>query len=65
MPRKQRFKPSRKPKSTPQTEEAAPGRTSNGVQVHNDNVDARSPSPARDDGSTDDDSPTEAEQQSR
>jgi len=41
MPRKQRFKPSRKPKPIPQAEEPMIERAPNSAQVHNDNVDAR------------------------
>ena len=40
MPRKQRFKPSRKPKSIPQTEDT-PERQSSGAPAYNDNVDMR------------------------
>jgi hypothetical protein len=51
MPRKQRFKPSRKPKPTPPTEDALNGRQTNNARAHNDNVDARESPPARDEGS--------------
>jgi hypothetical protein len=42
MPRKQRFKPSRKPKASPQTEAAAIGhdaRSMSHTGAHNDNLD--------------------------
>jgi hypothetical protein len=48
MPRKQRFKPSRKPKPTPPSEEALNGRQTNSARPHNDNVDARESPPAHD-----------------
>jgi hypothetical protein len=52
MPRKQRFKPSRKPKPTPPNEDALNGRSTSSARPHNDNVDTRESPPARDDGST-------------
>jgi hypothetical protein len=66
MPRKQRFKPSRKPKPTPQTEEAMNGATPQSAQVHNDNVDPRTMSGPRE-SVRDDDSLVEPDpdQQSR
>ena len=48
MPRKQRFKPSRKPKPIVPTEEAPTGRQTNSARPNNDNVDARESPPARD-----------------
>ena len=57
MPRKQRFKPSRKPKPSPQTEEAMIGHP-----VSNPSSDGeRSTSPGRDDESPDESSPTDSE----
>jgi len=47
MPRKQRFKPSRKPKPTPQTEDSTLERQSSGAPAHNDNVDIREAPPSR------------------
>ncbi|HEU4734023.1 MAG TPA: hypothetical protein VFT22_39295 [Kofleriaceae bacterium] len=41
MPRKQRFKPSRKPKPITPIEDAANARTTSTSQPHNDNVAAR------------------------
>jgi hypothetical protein len=52
MPRKQRFKPSRKPKPIPHSEEAMNGNSSNQAHVHNDNVASRPMSDARDDDSS-------------
>jgi hypothetical protein len=52
MPRKQRFKPSRKPKPIPQSEEAMTGATPNSAQAHNDNAPARPMSGTRDDDSS-------------
>jgi hypothetical protein len=49
MPRKQRFKPSRKPKPIPQNEEAMNGATPNNAQAHNDNVASRPMSDAMND----------------
>ncbi|HET9622162.1 MAG TPA: hypothetical protein VFP84_12400 [Kofleriaceae bacterium] len=46
MPRKQRFKPSRKPKPIPQNEEAMNGAT---PQAHNDNAASRPMSDAASD----------------
>jgi len=40
MPRKQRFKPSRKPKPIVQSEEAVIGRQGNGATPLNDNAEA-------------------------
>jgi hypothetical protein len=51
MPRKQRFKPSRKPKPTPPNDEAQNPRQSSSARPHNDNVDARESPPKRDDDS--------------
>jgi hypothetical protein len=51
MPRKQRFKPSRKPKPTLPNENALNGRQTNSTRPHNDNVDARDSPLARDDDS--------------
>jgi hypothetical protein len=48
MPRKQRFKPSRKPKPTPPTEEALNSHQTSSARPHNDNVDARESPPPRD-----------------
>ena len=48
MPRKQRFKPSRKPKPTPPSDDAQNGRQTNSARPHNDNVDARDVPVARD-----------------
>lgn len=57
MPRKQRFKPSRKPKPSPQTEEAMIGHP-----VSNPSSDGvRAPAPDRDDESREDSSPAESE----
>jgi hypothetical protein len=47
MPRKQRFKPSRKPKPSPQTETAPIGHA-----VHNDNVSPSEAPPRGRDGSS-------------
>jgi hypothetical protein len=52
MPRKQRFKPSRKPKPTPPNEDALNVRQPNSGRPHNDNGDARDSPPAGDEGST-------------
>jgi hypothetical protein len=52
MPRKQRFKPSRKPKPSPQSEAATighDGRNTSSQVVHNDNVDVTGGSPRMDD----------------
>jgi hypothetical protein len=51
MPRKQRFKPSRKPKPSPPNEDALNGRQTTSAGSRNDNVDAHP--------KTDDDSPIE------
>jgi hypothetical protein len=51
MPRKQRFKPSRKPKPTPPSEDALTGRPTSNARANNDNVDARDAPPARDEAS--------------
>jgi len=51
MPRKQRFKPSRKPKPTPQSEDALTVRQPDGASAHNsstEDADARDLPPARD-----------------
>ncbi len=57
MPRKQRFKPSRKPKPSPQTEEAMIGHP-----VSNPSSDGgRTEAPGRGDESRDDSSPTDSE----
>lgn len=47
MPRKQRFKPSRKPKPMTPNEDAAMGRPDTGSLVQNENTPAREPSPSR------------------
>jgi hypothetical protein len=57
MPRKQRFKPSRKPKPSPQSEAPAIGHdaraTGQGATAHNDNVNATGgPSVMRDETSS-------------
>jgi hypothetical protein len=49
MPRKQRFKPSRKPKPIPQSEDSTLERQSSGAPAHNDNVDMRDAPPMRND----------------
>jgi hypothetical protein len=49
MPRKQRFKPSRKPKPIPQSEEPM---NQNSAQAHNDSATARPMADTRDDNST-------------
>ncbi|HEY0991084.1 MAG TPA: hypothetical protein VGD80_28725 [Kofleriaceae bacterium] len=41
MPRKQRFKPSRKPKPVPSNEDAMMGRQESNSPPHNDNAPAR------------------------
>jgi hypothetical protein len=46
MPRKQRFKPSRKPKPIP-NEEGSAERQPNAAPAHNDNTDLREPPPVR------------------
>lgn len=61
MPRKQRFKPSRKPKPSPQTEEAMIGHPVN----NNSSDSARTTPPGRDDDTLDDGSPTESESDQR
>jgi len=43
MPRKQRFKPSRKPKPTPPNEDALHGRQSNSARPDHDNVESPPP----------------------
>jgi hypothetical protein len=51
MPRKQRFKPSRKPKPTPQNEDALTVRQPDGASAHNsptEDADARDVPQARD-----------------
>jgi len=60
MPRKQRFKPSRKPKPTPQTEDAMIGRDASSAPEDRDDGGARAVSGPRDDSS-----PTEAESDQR
>ena len=61
MPRKQRFKPSRKPKPSPQTEEAMIGHP-----VNNASSDSARAMPSQDDDeSLDDGSPTESESDQR
>jgi hypothetical protein len=50
MPRKQRFKPSRKPKPIPQAEDTATDRVSSNSQARNDNVDSRPSSASRNTG---------------
>jgi hypothetical protein len=52
MPRKQRFKPSRKPKPIPHSEEAMTGAPPNRPQAHNDNATARPMADTHDDDST-------------
>ena len=52
MPRKQRFKPSRKPKPIQPNEEPMIERAPNSAQVHNDNVDARTSTSSNEDKST-------------
>ncbi|HET7501029.1 MAG TPA: hypothetical protein VFK02_08505 [Kofleriaceae bacterium] len=52
MPRKQRFKPSRKPKPITPNEDAVNVRTTSSAQPHNDNATARDAPPCiRDDDS--------------
>jgi hypothetical protein len=51
MPRKQRFKPSRKPKPIQQTEDAVIGRQPSHAPANNDNVGMRDMPPSRDDDS--------------
>jgi hypothetical protein len=48
MPRKQRFKPSRKPKPVIPNDDATVGRPDSGSAVHNDNASTRETSSARD-----------------
>jgi hypothetical protein len=60
MPRKQRFKPSRKPKPSPQTEEAMIGHPVS----NNSSDDARTTPPGRDEA-FDEGSPTETESDQR
>jgi hypothetical protein len=52
MPRKQRFKPSRKPKPIPQSEDAMNGRLPSSAPANDDNVESRTSSPERDQDST-------------
>jgi len=47
MPRKQRFKPSRKPKPATPNEDANTGRPEGGSLAHNDNTPARESLPMR------------------
>lgn len=54
MPRKQRFKPSRKPKPIPQNEDALAGRPVSHPTAQDD---SESMAPARDDRSQDDQEP--------
>jgi len=51
MPRKQRFKPSRKPKPIPPNEDALTGRQPSSVRPTSDNADARESPQERDDDS--------------
>ena len=51
MPRKQRFKPSRKPKPTPPNEDALNGRQANNARPTDEGADARKSAPARDEAS--------------
>jgi hypothetical protein len=50
MPRKQRFKPSRKPKLVPQNEDTTMGRPA-GAPMHDDSVPVHGPPPGSDEGS--------------
>ncbi len=52
MPRKQRFKPSRKPKPSPPNEDAMMGRPTGNEVVHNDNVPEHDAPPSRSEDST-------------
>ena len=63
MPRKQRFKPSRKPKPNPQTEEAMIGHPVNHASAGNDNVEGRPAPQDRDD--RDEPAPTASEDDRR
>jgi hypothetical protein len=62
MPRKQRFKPSRKPKPNPPNEDAMIGHQANGASAHNDNIDMREMPQVRDEDLAID---AESEQRSR
>jgi hypothetical protein len=61
MPRKQRFKPSRKPKPSPQAEEAMIGHPVSNPSSDNE----RTETPDREGASRDDSSPTDSESDQR
>jgi hypothetical protein len=52
MPRKQRFKPSRKPKPTPPSEDALIGQTSATGSGHSDHLTTRDADPGHEQGSS-------------
>jgi hypothetical protein len=62
MPRKQRFKPSRKPKPIPQAEEAMIGQPTVSNSANNDNVESQALPRDREEGSRGE---SESEQRSR
>jgi hypothetical protein len=63
MPRKQRFKPSRKPKPNPQAEDAMTGQPVSRMTA-NDNIEDRATPQGRDDA-RDEDAPTASESDQR